>query len=162
GKGTWTFIGEMEFAKLGLRITNIEPIDYQILYKKGTIYLQEIFSKQTADYYIFQSNIESVIKYIPEYLKVVKHETRKASVKEIKEYIQEEALIGVELNSRILNDRDDLSLHFVLIYDFDDHGFFIHDPGLPPIKARHVLFDKFDKAFNFKGSNAAVVVFEEH
>ena len=160
GKATWTFIGEMEFSKLGLKVTNIEPVDYNELYKTGLKYLDENFSKETADYYREKSNLMSVIKYIPEYLEIVKHESRRATVEEIKKLVQEGALVGVELNSRILNKRDGFSLHYILIYDFDESGFILHDPGLPPIEARHVTYAEFNEAFNFPGANGGVTIFQ--
>ncbi len=159
GKATWTFIGEMEFAKLGLEVINIEPLDYKLLFEKGIDYLKGTCGENTAEYYINKSNIEAVIKYIPDYLKIVKHETRRATIAELIEYLEKGALIGVELNSRILNKRDGFSLHFVLLYGFDDKGFYINDPGLPPIEARYVTFEEFDTAFNFEGANGGVVVF---
>ncbi len=161
GKATWTFIGEMEFAKKGLEVINIEPVDYQLLFEKGENYLTEIVGKDTANYYLTKSYIASVIPFIPEYLKTVKHETRRSTVKEIIEYLKQGALIGAEVNSRILNHRDGFSLHFILIYDFDGENFLVHDPGLPPIEARKVSLEEFDKCFNFEGANGAVTIFKQ-
>ena len=127
GKATWTFIGEMEFAKKGLEVINIEPVDYQPLFEKGENYLTEIVGKDTANYYLTKSYIASVIPFIPEYLKTVKHETRRSTVKEIIEYLKQGALICAEVNSRILNHRDGFSLHFILIYDFDGENFLVHE-----------------------------------
>jgi hypothetical protein len=35
----------------------------------------------------------------------------------------------------------------------------VHDPGLPPIKARKITPGEFDKCFNFEGANGGVTVF---
>lgn len=161
-KATWTFMGEMEFAKRGLKVRNIEPIDYKKLYEKGASYLTTILGKDTADYYLNKSNIGSIIKYIPEYLKIVKHETRRAMLQEIIASLQAGALIGAEVNSRILNHKDGFSLHFVLLYDFDGTNIILHDPGLPPIKARKVTLKEFDACFNFKGANGEIVFFSKN
>lgn len=159
GKATWTFIGEMEFTKKGLDIINIEPVDYKKLYREGESYLIKILGKETANYYLKKSNIASVLKYIPEYLKTVKHETRRATIKEIIDYLKQGALIGVEVNSRILNKKSGFSLHFVLLYDFDGKNIILHDPGLPPIQSRKVTIEEFDKCFNFKGANGGITIF---
>lgn len=159
GKATWTFIGEMEFAKKGLRVTNIEPTDYRRLYKEGVNYLKRVVGKNTADYYLKKSNIVSVLKYIPEYLSIVKHETKRASVQEVIGYLKKGALVGAEINSRILNKRPGFGLHFVLLYDFDGKNIILHDPGLPPIKAREVSVEDFNKCFHFKGASAGITVF---
>jgi len=159
GKATWTFIGEMEFVKRGLRVKNIEPVDYKKLYKEGINYLTKIVGKDTSDYYFKKSNIASVIKYIPNYLRLVEHETRRATIKEIINLLKEGNLIGAEVNSRILNHKPGFSLHFVLLYDFDGKNIVLHDPGLPPIKARKVTLKEFDQCFNFKGANGGITVF---
>lgn len=159
GNATWTFIGEMEFAKRGLKVKNIEPVDYEKLYKEGVNYLSTIIGKNTYDYYLNKSNISSVIKYIPEYLKYVEHETRRATVNEIVQILKDGKLIGAEVNSRILNRKPGFSLHFVLLYGFEGKHIILHDPGLPPIKSRKVSLDEFDKCFNFKGANGGITIF---
>lgn len=161
GKATWTFMGEMEFAKKGLKVTNIEPVDYQKLYEEGENYLTTIVGKNTADYYLKKSNIASVLKYIPKYLKEVKHETRRASIKEIIDHLKKGALVGVEVNSRILNKKLGFSLHFILLYDFDDKNIIFHDPGFPAIKSRKLTIEKFNKCFNLKGANGGITIFSK-
>ncbi|PIP53166.1 hypothetical protein COX08_02480 [Candidatus Beckwithbacteria bacterium CG23_combo_of_CG06-09_8_20_14_all_34_8] len=161
GKATWTFIGEMEFAKKGLHVVNIEPVDYQKLHDEGVDYLKKILGNDTASYYLNKSNIVSVIKFIPQYLKVVYHETRRASLGEIVKFLKQGKLIGVEINSRILNHKAGFSLHFVLLYDLDkDNNIILHDPGLPPIKSRKITIIEFDQCFNFDGANGGVTVFD--
>lgn len=160
-KATWTFIGEMEFVKKGLHIVNIEPIDYAKLYNEGVTYLNKIVGKDTACYYLEKSNISSVIRYVPEYLRIVKHETRRATIEEIVGYLKKGCLVGAEVNSRILNDRSGFDLHFVLLYDYEKNHFILHDPGLPPIKSRKVMLKKFDQCFNFTGANGGVMVFQK-
>ena len=162
GKGTWTFIGEMEFAKLGLKIKNIEPVDYEKLFDLGAEYLTTIMGKDASDYYLKNSNIASVLKYVPEYLKYVDHESKRATVSEITNYLKEGKLIGAEVNSRILNHKDGFMLHFVLLYDFDGENIILHDPGLPPIKSRKVSLEEFNRCFNYKGANGGIIVFSKN
>lgn len=149
----------MEFAKKGLHIVNIEPVDYTKLYNEGITYLNRIVGKDTACYYLEKSNIASVIRYIPEYLKIVKHETRRATIEEIVGYLKKGCLVGAEVNSRILNGRSGFDLHFVLLYDCSLKYIILHDPGLPPIKSRKVTLKKFNKCFNFPGANGGIIVF---
>jgi len=150
----------MEFTKRGLRVKNIEPISYRRLYREGVSYLKEAVGKQTAEYYLKKSNIASVLQYIPEYLKTVKHETRRSSLKEIIKLLKEGCLIGAEINSRILNQKPGFSLHFVLLYDFDGKNIIIHDPGKPPLRSRKVSLDEFDRCFNFPGANGGITIFQ--
>lgn len=161
GKATWTFIGEMEFAKKGLKVINIEPIDYEKLFKEGVGYFKKVLGKDTAEYYLKKTNIETVFQFIPEYLSIIKHETRRPSTDEIIGYLKHGSLIGVEVNSRILNHRPGFELHFILLYDFDGRDIIFHDPGLPPIKARKITLDEFNACFNYKGANAGMTVFSK-
>jgi len=101
-----------------------------------------------------------VLSCIPEYLKTVKHETRRASLEEIIGFLKRGALVGAEVNSRILNQKEGFDLHFVLLYDFDGKNFIVHDPGFPPIKSRKVDIKEFNQCFNFEGANGEVVVFK--
>lgn len=159
GKATWTFVGEMEFAKKGLNVINIEPIDYQALYDQGIGYLNSVVGPETAKYYFDRSNIASVLQYIPEYLRIVHHETRRAGVQEVIELVKAGNLIGAEINSHILNNKPGFGLHFVLIYGYDGENLILHDPGLPPIEARQVSPEEFDRCFNFEGANGGIAVF---
>ncbi|KKQ74356.1 MAG: hypothetical protein US96_C0034G0017 [Candidatus Woesebacteria bacterium GW2011_GWB1_38_5b] len=160
-KGTWTFPGLTYLAKKGLKITSVEPVNYQKLYKYGPDYLRKVVGKDTANYYLYKSNIQSVIPFIPEFLENVKHEIRKGSIEEIIRNLKEGFLVSVEVNSRILNNKPGFSLHYILLYDCDGENIVFHDPGLPPIKARKITLKDFEKAFNFPGSNGGITIFRK-
>jgi hypothetical protein len=151
----------MEFAKKGLEIINIETTDYQKLYKQGVDYLKTIVGKETAEYYLEKTNIASVLNFIPEYLKWVKHETREAEIKEIIKFLKEGCIVGAEINSRILNKKEGFSLHYVLLYDFDGENIVLHDPGFPAIEARKVSLDEFERCFCFSGASRSITVFRK-
>ena len=161
GQGTWTFVGLTEFVKKGIKIIHFEPIDYKRLYGEGISYLKQVVGTDTANYYIKKSNFISVIPYIPEYLKFVKNETRKATTEEIIAFLKQEHLVGVEVNSDILNYTPGFNLHYILLYDFDGTHLILHDPGLPPIKSRKITTGDFEKCFNFPGSNGGITVFSK-
>ena len=74
GKVNWTFIGETDLAKKGLKVKNIEPLDYQKLYDEGVDYFRKTLGEETSDYYINRSNIASIIKYIPDFIDHVDHD----------------------------------------------------------------------------------------
>lgn len=159
GKGSWSFPQETELAKLGLKVRNIEPIDYDRLYAEGMPYLLATVGKDTLDWYLTHSNIESVIQYIPEFQKYVEHETRRATIDEITENLKAGKLVAVEINSRILNKREGVSMHFVLLYDFDGENIILHDPGLPPLPGRKVSLADFEACWNYPGANGEVTIF---
>lgn len=161
GKGTWTFPGLTYFAKKGLRIVHVEPVDYEALYREGPVYLKKVLGEKSVDYHINKSNLPSVIKDIPEYISLVHGINRKSSIEEIIKYLKDEYLIGMEVDSRALNNKQGFSLHYVLIYDFDGKYFILHDPGLPPLEARKVSIEEFSKAFDYEGAGKSMTAFKK-
>ncbi|HLD24979.1 MAG TPA: hypothetical protein VJB96_03630 [Patescibacteria group bacterium] len=159
GKGVWTVPGDIMLTKRGITVINIEPIDYEALYKEGVTYLTKIFGEQTATYYLERSNIAAVIPDIPEFIELVRHETRRANVEEIAHWIKLGNLVGVTINSTILNNKLGFALHYVLVYNFDGTHFHLHDPGLPPVPSRKVMMDEFEKSFVYPGGNGGIEVF---
>ena len=102
-----------------------------------------------------------MIKYIPEYLKYVKHETRKSTISEIINFLKSGSLIAAEVNSRILNNQIGFDLHLVLLYDFEKGMIVLHDPGLPPVKSRKITTEEFIKCSRYKGASGAITVFNK-
>lgn len=161
GKGTWTIGGDILLAKAGISVVNIEPVDYQELFRIGTKYLSDVFGTETAEYYRTRSNIEAVLPDIPEFLSVVRHETRKATTDEILGYLREGKFVGATLNSSILNAKPGFSLHYVLLYDTNGVEITLHDPGLPPAPGRKITREQLEKSFFYPGGNGGIEVFYE-
>jgi hypothetical protein len=159
GKGTWSFPIETYFAKKGIQVFNIEPIDYQKLYDTGESYFYKVLGEKTAKYFIENSNFAKVKRYIPEFIKYVRHETRRASTDEIIGFLKNGNLISTEINMSIMNLLPGFILHDILLYDFRDGKIIFHDPGLPPVKSREITPEKFSECFNFEGANGEVTVF---
>ena len=160
-KGTWTVGGDIALAKRGIKVRNIEPVDYDRLYKEGTKYLQQVFGADTTKYYLERSNIAFVIPDIPEFLRLVPHETRRASIEEIISFLHKDNLVGVTLNSSILNSKPGFMLHYVLLYDFDGIHFSLHDPGLPPHPSRRISRETFETSFVYPGGNGGIEIFSK-
>ena len=89
GKGSWTMAAEIELAKRGVEVINIEPFDYERFYKEGITYLKNNFDENTVSYYLEQSNLLSVKDDIPTFLQLVKHETSKATIDDIDRLLKE-------------------------------------------------------------------------
>lgn len=160
GKGVWTVLGDIELARRGVHVSNIEPVDYGLLYSEGPEYLKRVVGEQTAMYYLERTNIASVIPDIPDFLRLVHHETRRVTIQEILTLLKRGNLVGAEINSRILNQKSGFSLHFVLMYDFDGTHIHLHDPGLPPAPSRKVSVADFEKSFHYQGGNGGIEVFQ--
>jgi hypothetical protein len=152
GKGTWWPPMLMELQKMGLMVKNIEGFDYQRLYKEGDAYINSIYPKETAEYYLKCSNINEIKPLIPEFMKKIKNETRPATMGDIDNLLADGWLVGVDLNSRALNDRPGYVGHMVVIFDADKNNFWLHDPGLKPMPNRKVRRQKFWAAWAWAGS----------
>lgn len=159
GKGNWDFPALTDLATKGVKIERIETVDYERLYREGPGYLKEIVGKESADYYLTKSNIASIIPQIPEYLKAVESRVGKGSVSEIIKNLNQGKIVTAEIDAKRLNKQPGFSPHYVLIYDFDEKNFTLHDPGLPPEEARKVRVEDFNKAFSFKGSIQGINIF---
>jgi len=160
GKGSWTFPLELDLSLKGIDVLNIEPVDYSKLYKFGESYLTKAVGKETANYYLKQTNIANVLDLIPRYIQNVKHITRKGKINEIISFLKRGYLVQAEVNASILDNYEGFDLHTILLYDFDGVNLIAHDPGLPPRPERKITLDEFTKCFAYEGASQAIVVFK--
>jgi hypothetical protein len=162
GKGSWTMAAEIELSKRGIEVVNIEPFDYERFYEEGIEYLHGHFNTETVRFYQERSNLFSVKDDIPEFLRLVKHETRRATIQDIETMLQQGYLVGAEINSRILNNKPGFALHYVLIQAHTDTSFSINDPGggsAPPMENRLVSKKDLERALGEDGANSEVTGF---
>lgn len=156
GKGSWTMAAYIELAKRGVEVINLEPFDYAQYYQEGVPYLERTFDHNTVQYYLTKSNLLTVRDDIPEFLRLVYHESRRASIEEIDQFLDNGYLIGTEINSRILNKKPGFSLHYVLIKGREGDNYIINDPGLPPLENRLVSKKEFMEALGGETANGEV------
>lgn len=159
GKGVWTFTALTDLAKRGVKIKHIEPVDYQKLFDQGVDYLYEVVGRETADYYINKSNIASIISEIPEFMKQVKVDIRKADIDEVISALKENKIVSMEIDACRLNDTKGFSLHYVLAFGLEDDHVVLHDPGLPATESRRVSIEKLNQAFSFEGAGQSINIY---
>ncbi len=155
-RGSWTMAAYSELARRGLSIINIEPFEYDHFFSEGIHYLENRFSPQTVQYYLNSSNLLSIREDIPEFLKLVDHQSRKPTITDIDTFLEAGCLVGAEINSGILNQSEELSLHYVLVYAKNSTSYFINDPGFPPHEKREVNKQLFYSAFGTDRTNGEV------
>ena len=137
GKDTWTFPGYLFFAKKGVEIKSIEKFDYSKYLIEKDEYIKREFNENIAKWLIEGSNMEEVEECIPEYLKLVKRETREAKIDDIDNMLNEGFVTLVMLNACKLDERDCFSSHAVLVVSkYPDGDYEVNDPGLPPRKRK--------------------------
>lgn len=152
----------IELAKRGVEVINIEPFDYAKFYAERLEYLHRTFDTQTVEYYLTKSNLMHVAEDIPSFLELVRHETRRATIEDIQNFLNQGYLVGAEINSRILNRLPGFSLHYVLITDYHDNEFVLNDPGggsTPPMEQRRVPKSDFIDALGKGRTNGEVTGF---
>ncbi len=163
-KGSWTLSAEIELAKRGVEVVNIEPFDYALFQRDGVKYLENSFDEKTTQWYLKKSNLLSVRDNISEFLKLIKHETRRATIQDIDAMLAKGYLIGAEINSRVLNSQPGFSLHYVLIRAGDQRSYIINDPGggsAPPTENRKVSKKELINALGSEGANGEVTGFRK-
>lgn len=134
----WTVIIWERMAKQGFDIRMIEAFDYERFGHDGDAYLREYFSPAEYRYQIEHTNIRDIAPFIPNFLEQVRPEHRRPTLGDIDSMLDDDRLVFVTLNARILNDKPGFSSHAVLIIGREDEDFVVHDPGLPPQPGRHV------------------------
>jgi hypothetical protein len=153
GKGTWWPSLLMEAQRLGLAVKCIEGFDYEQFYRGGEEYVRQLYRPEAADYYLKQSNLMTIRPLVPEFLEKVSVEARAATFEDLDSLLDDGWLVGVDLNAAVLNDleRSDYVGHMVVIFNKDEAGLWLHDPGLKPMPNRHVSRQKFKSAWFWAG-----------
>jgi len=133
----------------GVRL--VSKLDYKEFSEKGEDYLIELW-KNAPGWFAQQKRMAS-----PDFSRerndaayLLTHnifECREISRSEIEKLLNEKIFVIALVNADSLNDRDGSNAHFVLLYGQDEDNFILHDPGLPPIQAKHVDKNKFIDAF---------------
>jgi hypothetical protein len=158
GKGTWTFPLESRLASLGVPVKSIESVDYRRLAAERPEYLREIVGEANAEYYREKTNLPHVLDLIPEYIRLVPHESRKATVAEIVGYLAGGKLVAAEVDAGRLNGGK-FDLHSVLLIATDRDTVTLHDPGLPPHESRVLSVEAFASCFSYEGAGCGIAVF---
>jgi hypothetical protein len=151
GKGTWWFPFVLKLKAMGLDIVDVSPFDLAEFYKKGEGYLRSTNRDEIADWILQKSNLLEVKEYIPEFLNKIDFQNRTATLNELKHFVNDGWLVGIDLNSRTLNQKEGYSSHMVILFDYKEGFFTLHDPGLPPYASRKVEEKLMLKAWEYAG-----------
>lgn len=144
-KAAWTIDIWTRLSRQGFDIRMIEPFDYARYAREGKAYLYELYKPETVQWQLENSNILD-ITHIDEFLRTVKPECRRPTLADIDSMLDEQRLVFVVLNSRVLNDQPGYSDHAVLVLKDEGDAYIIHDPGLPPHPNRRVTKAKLWQA----------------
>lgn len=127
GKGSWTTPYHLKLARCGVEVRVIESFDYRSFARDGKKYLESLGEK--GKFYINHSNWKEAMPYVNDFLDAVHFENRKANIEEMDRFLEQGYLVGVELNSLVINDRAGFMLHYVLIKQKQGNKYLVNDPG---------------------------------
>jgi len=136
GKSTWTFPAYIDLVKRGVEVYNLEPFNYLKFEKKGYDYVRDALSENVSKEIQEHTNMDSVSKFIPEFNKLVRHETVTPTTESIDKMIEDGFLVGVMLNKSVLLEEEGNKPHFVLVIAKEGDAFIVNDPGLPPMQRK--------------------------
>ena len=148
--GTWLVPALIWFAKNRFDLMNVERFDYRKFYNDGASYVRKSFSEQAAKWYLEKSNLRDIRRYIPEFLRRIKTQSRYARIGELQQLLDKGYLVASDVNSAVLNNRKGYDSHLVLVIGYGKDYFILHDPGLPPRENRRVTSKLFQKAWSKK------------
>ncbi len=152
----WTVTIWERMANIGFDIRMIENFDYRRYAKEGDAYLREHFNEQQYTWQITHSDIRNIAPRISSFLDRVRPEKRSPTLEDIDDMLNDERLVFVTLNSRVLNDKEGYSDHAVLVLRKEGDGYVIHDPGLPPLPERMIPAGVLWKAMGGESSTSEV------
>jgi len=157
-EGMWTYpmAGYVWLASKNTRIESMSIFDYQSFHEEGYDYFLKTFGKEVADEQASYTDIAQGQMLAEQFMhhERITIETKIPSHEDIKQKLSDDYLVICNVNQKALNNEQGYSGHFVLIYGYDEAGYFLHDPGLPAHKQRHVSFDIFEKAWAYQDKNA--------
>lgn len=159
GKVAWTPRSLVQFAAMGLDVRIIEPFDYRLYLQKGEGYLHEILSVEKADWLVKHSSLDDLSDALPAFFEKVPHEQRQVTLQDIDAMLAEGRLVTVTVDSAVLNDTADYNAHMILILDFVDGEYVVHDPGPPPYPARRLTPEVLWAAMGGDDNTASITGF---
>lgn len=160
GKAVWTLAPLTKLAAGSYDIRTIEPFDYRKYANQGEAYLKKAMPEQELTWQLAHSNILSIPKDIPAFLRTVRWENRRATTEDIDAMLTDGRLVFVTLNAKVLNGQHGYAPHAVLVIGREGGNYIVHDPGLPPQPSRRVPRELLYEAMGGDDNTAEVTGFK--
>jgi hypothetical protein len=158
GLWTWPTAGILWLKNKGMKVKVIEIFDFKKFVKKGGQYIIDEFGATVGQEQIDHSDIAQEQVLAMNYIKKVSIEKRIPTISELRTLLENGYLPICNVNSEKLNRKEGYTGHFVIVKGYDEHGFVIHDPGLPPLKNRKVTNNEFDQAWAYPDEKAKNII----
>ncbi len=153
GKWTWPTSAMLWMMDQGLKIGLIEEFDYQAFVDRGGEYLIERYGEEVGKAQVENSDVEEERVVARKFVDQAPIEYRIPELQDIKNLLEDENVVIINLNSAALHGREGYAGHFVVICDVDDEKIILHDPGLPPESNFEVNLETFERAWGYPTNN---------
>lgn len=148
GKGSWEMPFSIWFSNNGFEIKHYTTFNYKKFQKQGIDYIRKQYGDEVADWQKANTDIESAISQVKEYLEKVKVVNKKPGIDDIINEMENGCIIRAMVDSGYLNDSNEYLGHSVVVIGYNDDSIWFHDPGLPALENRKVSRDKFQEALD--------------
>lgn len=129
GKGTWKTQLLLSLNELGFQTQWIEEFDHRKFAHNPEGYLATILDKEALDWQIKNSNLSLEAGRIKQYLaKGLPLEHRKGTRQDIKDFLDNDWLVMLEVNENVIAGIPGYLGHVVLVVGYDENNVTIHNP----------------------------------
>lgn len=151
---TWPTQGLITLHRLGFEIIDMSGFDVETFIETGEDYLLSEYGKEFANEQIKHSDIDQERLFYRESIPNIKYQKTLPTIEDLKALLEKGYLIICNVNSKALNNQLGYVGHFVVLIGYDKDHLYLHDPGLPPLENRKVLYAEFKKAWAYPNEKA--------
>jgi hypothetical protein len=145
-KAAWEMPFSIWLIDHGFEVKHYAPFDYQAFKNEGMDYIRRTYGDDVADWQIENSDIETALELIDEYISKVKIIKSKPTLGNIMKQMEQGYLVRAQVDSGLLNGTGKYVGHSVVVTGYDNDSIWFHDPGLPATKNRKASRTDFQKA----------------
>lgn len=151
---TWPMRLATWLVDQGFEVVSEDGFDYEAFVRDGALYLERTFGNEVAKVQIKHADIEAERQAVPAFIDVIHPKKVIPTIERVRELIEAGYLVICNVNQRVMKKEPGYAGHAVVLYDFTDRGFYLHDPGLPAARAQHVPTKLFEDAWAFPNVDA--------
>ncbi len=154
GKWTWPTKAIMGMNALGLDVVVMEEFDGKAFVQDGNVYLMRFFGEEVGSAQVRMGDIPQEQEFYRQLLASEVEIGGRPEIADIRRQLDRGMPVLCNVNSYALRGKTGYAGHAVVLFGYDDAGFFLHDPGLPPMPDQHVRYDLFRKAWDYPDQTA--------
>ena len=154
GLWTWPLAGVVWMQERGFEVKSIDRFNLHKFIEKGGQYIIDEYGSEVGEAQIKNSDIEQERRLAKQFLDLVETEVRIPQKEDILSLMERGYVVTINLNAKVLNNKEGYSGHSVVITGLDAEKIFLHDPGVPGVANRGISYDTFEKAWAYPHKEA--------